>query len=184
MFSTQRRGGLPRFVLAVVILTALVLAGCGYHVVGKGGGSLFTGIKTMAIPVFVNETRRADVESTLTSAIVDEFINTVELTLADKAEVVLEGVVTGYSLSAVSYTNKDVANEYRLTVTLTLRLVRRGVQGAQDEIVWEAKNLSDHEDFVVDGSDISATRDAEEDAFEKLADDMARLVREYMIEGF
>jgi outer membrane lipopolysaccharide assembly protein LptE/RlpB len=185
MFKTRiKRNGLQSFALAVLVLTSLVLAGCGYHVVGKGSSSLFTNIKTMAIPVFVNETRRADVESTLTNAIVDEFVNIVEITNAEKAEVVLEGVITGYTLGAVSYTGRDVANEYRLTVVLSLRLVRRAAEGGEDEILWEARNLSDYEDFTVDGSDIAATRDGEKEAFEKLADDVARLVREHMLEGF
>lgn len=157
---------------------AIGIGGCGYHVVGKGDSSLFTDMKSMAIPVFDNDTRRADIESTLTHAVVDEFINLVEITEADKAEAVLEGRVIGYSLGAVSFTGKDVVNEYRLTVVLSLRLVRGG------EVIWEDKRLSDYEDFIVDSSDIAATREAEEDAFEKLADDMARLVREHMLEGF
>jgi len=138
----------------------------------------------MAIPVFANDTRRADVESTVTNAIVNEFINMVDITDRDKAEVVLIGRVTGYSLGPVSYTGRDVANEYRLTVVLSLRLVRRVEGGKEEEVLWEDKSLSDYEDFIVDGSDVAATRDAEEDAFEELVKDVARLVRERMIEGF
>ncbi|VAV82401.1 hypothetical protein MNBD_DELTA01-902 [hydrothermal vent metagenome] len=173
-----------KFVLAVLALTLFVAGGCGYHVAGKGGNSFFTGIHSMAIPVFTNQTRRADVESTITNAIVDEFVNAVDIRSVASADVVLEGIVVNYSLNTVSYTGRDVANEYRLSVVLSLRLVRRGGEGQKDEVLWEDARLTDYEDFIVSSSDVAATRDAEEVAFKKLSKDMARLVREYMIEGF
>ncbi len=174
-----------RFVLALLTLILLAAGGCGYHVAGKGGDSFFTGIRSMAIPIFTNQARRADIESTMTNAIVNEFVNVVDIVGVADAEVVLEGVIVNYSLSTVSYTGRDVANEYRLTVVLSLRLLRRGGgEGQKDEVLWENSRLTDYEDFTVSSSDIAATRDAEEVAYRKLAKDMARLVREYMIEGF
>ncbi len=173
-----------RPLLATLILILFVAGGCGYHVVGKGGNAFFADIDSMAIPVFTNETRRADVESTITSAIVDQFVNAVDIKSVASAAVILEGVVVGYSLSPVSYTGRDVANEYRLSVVLSLRLVRKGTGGQKDEVLWEDARLSDYEDFVVSSSDVAATRDAEEVVFEKLVKDIARLVRENMMEGF
>jgi len=173
-----------RLVLATLILTLFIAGGCGYHVVGKGGNAFFADIDSIAIPVFTNETRRAGAESTITNAIVDEFLNVVDIKSVASAAVVLEGAVVNYSLSPVSYTGRDVANEYRLSVELSLRLVRRGTDGQKDEVLWEDARLRDYEDFIVSSSDVAATRDAEEEVFEKLAKDIARLVRENMMEGF
>src|ERR1700689_2930107 len=49
-----------------VVLTATVLAGCGYHVVGRSS-SLPSGWKTIAIPAFVNRTTHYRIEQRFTS---------------------------------------------------------------------------------------------------------------------
>ncbi len=183
MHIAERLRGI-RLVLATLFLTLFIAGGCGYHVVGKGGDAFFADIDSMAIPVFINETRRANAESTITNAIVDQFVNAVDIKSVASAAVVLEGTVVDYSLSPVSYTGRDVANEYRLSVVLSLRLVRKGVDGQDDEVLWEDARLRDYEDFIVSSTDVSATRDAEEVVFEKLSKDIARLVRENMMEGF
>lgn len=182
--TTIKKYHAAKLVVALLTLTLFAAGGCGYHVAGKGGDSFFAGIRSMAIPVFTNQTRRADIESTMTNDIVNEFINLVNMSEVKDADVVLEGVILDYSLRTVSYTGRDVANEYRLTVVLSLRLVRKGAEGQKDEVLWENTRLTNYEDFTVSSSNIAATRDAEQVAYNKLAKDMARLVREYMIEGF
>ena len=59
-----------RTVLAVGF--SFVLAGCGYHVAGKGD-KLPTDLHTLAIPAFANGTQVYHIEQDLTSAVVREF---------------------------------------------------------------------------------------------------------------
>ena len=103
---------------ALLVVMAALAAGCGYHIAGKGG-KMPGGIKSVSIPIFFNSTAKPDIESTVTQAFVNEFVNTVHVTTDN--EVVMRGTITSYELTPVSYTQNDVNQEYRLTVTLSLK---------------------------------------------------------------
>lgn len=157
----------------------IVLTGCGYHISGKGGS--FPGnIKTVSIPFFKNQTQRPDVESVITSAIVDEFITSGIVKVASDGEAALNGVIKGYTLTPISFNKNDVLQEYRLTIQLELYLVRI----SDNKVLWQDKAFTDYEDFKVTTSDVTATKAAEWDALKKMAKDSARLIKERMLEDF
>ena len=166
--------------MAVLAFVAAALAaGCGYHVAGKGGGKQFVeGVGTVSIPMFENITGNADVESVITSAMVDELINAVKVD--GNADAVLKGVVKSYELRPVSFSKSDVVSEYRLRVVMSVKFVK----SSDNTVIWHDENISDYEDFTVNTSDISATRDAELTALRKIAKDTARLLRERVSAGF
>jgi outer membrane lipopolysaccharide assembly protein LptE/RlpB len=174
---------LRTFIIFVVFLLPL---GCGYHVAGRGGapGDRATimpgGIKSLSIPFFENRTGRPDVETVVTAALVDEFMNTVDIVPVDTADAVMEGVIKTYKLKPVSFTENDVVQEYRLTVVMSIRLVST----SDGEILWKDDSVRDYEDFTVDTTDVIATKDAEREALKKIARDRARLIRERIVEGF
>lgn len=165
---------LSRFYRIFFIIVLLSVSGCGYHVAGKG--NLQKGINILYIPLFGNATNKPDIEAVITSAFVDEFIAAVEVN--EDSDTVMVGTIRSYVLTPVSYTKSDVNQEYRLAVTLSLRIERDGV------IIWEDMSFNDYEDFTVNIADVSATKDAEAAAFEKLSKDAARLVKERLIEDF
>jgi outer membrane lipopolysaccharide assembly protein LptE/RlpB len=158
-------------------MVVLALSGCGYHIAGKGG-RMPGGVVSLAIPIFVNGTSKPGIEGPMTSAFVRELLTTVEV--REGGEAALDGVIRSYTLTPVSFTKSDVAQEYRLTVVVSLKVTRRGDPAP----LWEDGNISDYEDFTVDPSDVMATNDAEEEAFAKISRDTARLVKERMLEGF
>ncbi|MFQ5586199.1 MAG: LPS assembly lipoprotein LptE [Thermodesulfobacteriota bacterium] len=168
------------FVLFIISLSG-ALSGCGYHIAGKGG-SMPGGVTTLSIPFFQNHTQRPDVETVLTTAIVDEFINTASLQVVKggEGEATLLGEIHTYTLTPVSFDSTDVTQEYRLSIEVDLKLVRRSDEG----ILWERKGLTDYEDFKVTALDVDATKAAEREALEKMAKDMARLIKEQMVEDF
>lgn len=163
--------------LLAVSLLCLALASCGYYHAGRGWPAS-KGISTIAIPVFENTTRRADVEAVFTSAIVDEFVSIVEVVGTGEADAVIRGAVTGYELTPVSFDIGDIVEEYRLSIVLSVRLLR----SADKSVLWEDKAIVDYEDFVVDQSSVAATKDSEQEALRKMALDTARTIREHIIE--
>ncbi|MEK6791689.1 MAG: LPS assembly lipoprotein LptE [Deltaproteobacteria bacterium] len=158
-----------------IVLCMALLAGCGYHVAGKGG-QMPGGATAVSIPVFVNETSKPNIESVVTGAFVDTFVNTVSIT--GSAAVVMKGVIKSYVLTPVSYTRSDVNQEYRLTIVMAITLSR----GA--ETLWSAENITNYKDFAVNQADVTATKEAEDKALAKIALDTARLVKENMLSGF
>ena len=162
----------------LIAACSLLLVSCGYHIAGKGGN--FPGnIKTVSIPFFKNETQRPDVESVITSAIVDEFVTSGIVSVASNGDATLKGAVKRYTLTPVSFSKNDVLQEYRLSIQLEVTLVRN----SDGKILWEDKNFTDYEDFRVT-SDVTATKTAEWDALKKMAKDSARLIKERMLEDF
>ncbi len=160
------------FVLAAVVL---LLGGCGYGIAGRAG-QMPGGVTELSIPMFSNLTKKPDIESLITSAFVNEMVTTVAV--KDDAKAKVDGVIKSYELKAVSFTKSDVNIEYRLTVGLSLS-IKSG-----DTVVWHDDNVVDYEDFAVNPSDVSATRDAEREALRRIAADTARIVKERLLTGF
>lgn len=165
----------PSGLTALFIFIVMLVAGCGYHIAGQGG-KMPGGIESVSIPIFTNSTAKPDIESTVTQAFVNEFVNTLHVTTDN--DVVMRGTINSYELTAVSYTQNDVNQEYRLTVTLSLVLVKGG------DILWEDNAISNYEDFAVTITDVTATNEAELAALKKIAEDTARFTKERMLEKF
>lgn len=163
--------------ILLILFFISALTGCGYHIAGKGG-KMPGGITSLSIPVFTNNTAKPDIEAQVTSAFVNEFVNTV--VVKDKGDAVMSGVIKSYSLTAVSYTKSDVNQEYRLAVIMSLKIVRQGT----GEVLWEDDNVIDTEDFTVDIRSVTATKEAEDEALKKISRDTARALKERIMNDF
>lgn len=160
---------------AFLLILFVLVSGCGYHIAGKGG-KMPGDLASLDIPVFANATHKTNIEAILTNAFVEEMVTTVKV--GKESEGTLQGVIKLYDLTAVSYSKSDVNQEYRLSVVLSVTLLKNGA------IIWKDDNVSDYEDFVVNTSNVTATKEAEEAALRKLARDTARIVKERLLENF
>ena len=98
----------------------------------------------------------------------------------EDAEAVLFGTIEKYKLKPVSFTSSDVVQEYRLYLTISLFMVRR----SDDKVLWQEYDIVDYEDFVVDVNNVSTSEDAEWSALKVIAFDMARSIKERLLEGY
>jgi len=164
-------------VLALLVLTALILGGCGYSL----RGSLPGHIKTVAVPVFKNRTSEPGVETMLTGAVVDAFSTNGRLTVvgAEKADSILEGEVIGYQVLSIAYDPKANVQQYRLVVTMNLRF--RDVK--RDEMIFEQQNLQERSDFRTLGV-VAQTISREETALRAAATDIARAIVSLAVDRF
>ncbi len=160
--------------LALLLMT---LSGCGYHIAGKSG-TLPGGVTSLTIPVFVNSTGKPDIEGIMTSAFVREFVTTVPVKKDADAE--MTGNIVSYSQRGVSFTGQDVTQEYRLTVVVSIVLKDR----KDGHIIWQDKNITDYEDYKVETTDVTRTEEVEIEVLRKLSTDMARKIKERMLENF
>ena len=103
-----------------VLMFVLPFSSCGYHLVGYGS-SLPSHIRTIAIPVFKNVSPEPNIHRDATDAVRQMFIMDGRLKLVgtSKSDLLIRGTLTDYHLRAVSFSDKDVADEY---------IVRLGVQ--------------------------------------------------------
>jgi hypothetical protein len=103
------------------LLFLCLIAGCGYHV----GSVPPAGVTAIFIPVLENATNRQEITSDVTDGIIRRFKTdgTVKITGKDEADAILYGKIVGYRSEAVLYDRQDVANEFRVVITVDINLV-------------------------------------------------------------
>jgi len=99
--------------LSLLVLLALLLNGCGYHLIGTGS-TLPEHLKTLSIPVFTNSSSQPEIHRELTSAIINSFITDgrVKVVREGKSDMVMQGNLIHYELKTVSFSSNDFADNY------------------------------------------------------------------------
>ena len=158
-------------------LLAVSLAGCGYSF----RGNLPDHIKTVAVPIFTNKTAEPGIENFLTSAVVEAYASNGRLRVVkpDEADAILDGEVTGYSVLSIAFDNQANVRQYRLVVTMNLRL--RDVR--KNETLFDQQGLKEQADFQVQGA-VSQTISSEEAAVRTAATFVARSIVSLTIDRF
>ncbi len=81
-----------------VLLVAIFIAGCGYHVAGRGT-ALPSTLHTIAVPAFVNKTHSYRIEQRMTQAVIREFLSRTSYHIVSEpgsADAVLHGEITAW----------------------------------------------------------------------------------------
>ena len=155
--------------LALPGVLALTTAGCGYSF----SGNLPAHIKTVAVPLFVNRTQEPAVENFITRGVVEAFTTNgmLKVVKRDVADAILEGEIVGYSLQVIALNQAANVREYRLVVTLNLRL--RDVRRAS--LLLDEKGFQEKADFQT-AQEVSASITREETALRQAASEIGRAV--------
>lgn len=173
---------MKRSVLFVLCLVFLVVSGCGYKLVGQG--SLPKHIKTIAIPIFANDTLEEGIEEVLTQAVIDEYVRGGKLRLVSESEAdaILRGSIRSYrSDEVVTYNELNEVSSYKLTINVDVELEDR----TNDTVIWKTENLAEDADF--DGGpdvDITTEKENENNALTEVAEELAQRIRALSTEGF
>jgi outer membrane lipopolysaccharide assembly protein LptE/RlpB len=116
-----------------------LLLGCGYQMVGKET-HVPSGLNSVAIPTFVNQTFEPGIEIPFTQAFLREFIQDRRVKVLDRGEAdsILEGVIKSFNIYSVSYDQSGFVLEYQTTVVIDLTLKKR-----DGGILWRENNLSE-----------------------------------------
>jgi outer membrane lipopolysaccharide assembly protein LptE/RlpB len=154
--------------LALGVLAAAV-AGCGYSF----RGTLPEHIQTVAVPVFVNKTGEPKLGSVLTNGVLEAFSTNGRLRVVrrEDADAVLEGEVIGYSVVPISYDSQANVRQYRLTVTMNLKLLDM----KKSAVLFEEHGLSEKADFNVQSA-VSQTIAVEETSVRSAATEIGRAI--------
>ena len=99
----------------LVLLLPLVLWGCGYQMAGRGASQLPPHLRTIAIPVFENNSDEPTIQRPFTETLRRAFITDGRLRLVNNkgsADLVMTGTLTKYWIRAVAFNQFDIATEY------------------------------------------------------------------------
>ena len=150
-------------------LLAAAITGCGYSF----RGNLPEHIQTVAVPVFANKTGEPRIESLLTNGVVEAFSTNGRLRVVNRedADSVLEGEVISYSVYQISYDSQASVKQYRLTVTVNIKLLDM----KKSAVLFEEHGLSEKADFNVQSA-VSQTIAVEETAVRSAAIEIGRAI--------
>jgi outer membrane lipopolysaccharide assembly protein LptE/RlpB len=162
---------------ALLLLAALLAGGCGYTV----RGTLPSHINTVAVPIFRNRTSEPAIEGFITRAVVEAFSTNGRLKVVSsgQADAVLDGEITSYSVSSIAFDKDSNVRQYRLVVTLNLKMrdVRRG------GLLFQQNGVTEQADFRVQDT-VSQTISREETALRAAAVDIGRSIVSLAITRF
>jgi len=150
----------------LVIILALVLAGCGIY---SFSGSMRSGIETIAVPVFENKSVEFGIAEELTSGVIDEFVsdNTLKVIPKSNADAILNGTITRYDRVAYTYDENDQVQEYKVNITVNVNLSK-----TDGTIVWEEAALNA---YGIYSADSETEEDGKIRAIAKAAEDIVNL---------
>jgi outer membrane lipopolysaccharide assembly protein LptE/RlpB len=167
---------------AMLVLVAVVLAGCGYHVGGQGT-ALPANLHTIAIPAFVNKTSRYRVEQKLTGAVIREFLARSSYhVVSDPAagDVVLNGEVTSLeSVVAVFDSTTGRATSMLVTVHMKVSMVER----ESKKEIYRNDNFVFRQPYAI-SSDVPNFFDEQNPALDRLSRDFASQLVAAILEKF
>lgn len=170
----------------VAALVCLALQGCGYSLAGRGS-FLPDYIRTIGVPMFVNNTAVFDVERVLTERVRSELIGRGRYTVQpDRAGVdaVLTGEIQSVNLGLAAFDRQQQATRYALTIVVKVEFtdVKTG------KVLWSNPAWQFVEQFDVTtattGLDASAFLDQDQNALQRIATEFARALVSAILEAF
>jgi hypothetical protein len=177
--SGKRTGAVGALLLVVLLLGSTVA--CGYRLAGQSS-ILPAGIKTIGIPIFINRTKKPELEQRITEHIIDEFVTRGRVRIVpdeNGAEAILYGTIFTYTTVPVLINEQGRATRYEIMITA--RVVLNMV--TTDEILWATDHFLFKQQYEV--PDIAAIySDREIVAIDEVSTDFARSVVSSILEGF
>lgn len=167
--------------LALALLTALS-TGCGYRVAGRAD-RLPPDVKTIAIPIFTNETTKFRIEQRLTAAITREFLERTKYRITPdpaQADAVLKGIVKDVRSGVVAFDlNTGRATSLQIYVLAGVELVDLRTK----RVLFSNPNYAFREQYQISQT-TPALFEEEQPALERLSRDMARTLLTEILENF
>jgi hypothetical protein len=177
----------PRSWLLVASLVGYAMAtGCGYSLAGRGS-FLPDYIRTIGVPLFVNNTVVFDVERRVTERVRSELIGRGRYKVQPDrtgVDAVLTGEIQSITLAPAAFTREQQASRY--TLTLVAKIEFRDLK--TDKVLWSNAAMQFAEQFDVStsvtGLDAKAFLGQDVNALERLAAEFARALVSAILEAF
>ncbi len=156
--------------LAVLVLLAVLSAGCSIVNYSFSGTSIQPDVKTVTIQYFGYKALKVNpnLSNDLTEAMKDKFRKLTKLEQVEMdGDLELAGEVTGYEVRAAAVTANEVAAQNRLTVTVKLKFTNK--KYPEDDF---EKSFSAYSDYDSTNSLDAVESSLCEEIIEKLVEDM------------
>jgi len=166
---------IPAAALAVIVGVAALYA-CGPYTFNP---NLPGHIKSVAIPLFKNpRTFKYGAERILTDAVIDEFVADGSLDVADEnvADSKLTVEIVNYKKEPLSYDVQEVVKEYNLAVVISATFTDL----TTNQVLWQEPSMYESVSYYA----IGARAETEDEALQRLAEELARKLVNRALQGW
>jgi hypothetical protein len=170
--------------LLLAIASLSPFAGCGYGLVGRGGG-FDPSIKRIGIPLFRDNTGHGSLDQKITQKVTEELLKRGRVDVVQTSEgvdAVVEGEIVSYQQQPVGFAGTagaTTASRYSITVTAKVKYFKPG----QAQPIWQNDAFVYRDEYDL-GSDSSSFFDREDQGVDRLAQAFARSLVAAMLEAF
>ena len=182
------RGSLRGLAGPIAVMLALgVSPGCGYGLVGRGGG-FDPSIKKIGVPIFKDGTGKVNLDLKITQKVTEELLKRGKVDVVQTLEgvdAVVEGEILSFQETPVGFsggtgtTGATTASRYAIVVTAKVRYYKPG----EALPIWQNDAFVYRDEYDL-GSDPSAFFDRADQGLDRLAQAFARSLVAAMLEAF
>ncbi len=163
------------WVIAAAVLASAFLA-CGTYTFNP---NLPTHIKTLAIPLAKNpRTFKYGAERILTDAAIDEFVKdgTLDVAAEDVADAKLTVEIVNYKKEPLAYDAQESVKEYNLAIVVSVTFLDL----TTGQVLWQEPSLYDAVPYFA----VGPNAETEDEALNRLAEDLARKIVNRTLQGW
>ena len=162
----------------VLILYCALFTGCGYRF--SGGGSFPSGIKSVFVEIFENNTSETGIEQKFTNDLIYEITRngSVTFTARDSADGIISGAIVSSSTETVSPRGVTAASERRVRIRVDLKLTLSG-----GKVVWSAKGVTANQAYQVEPTN-QQTEENKREAINVISEELAESVLNRLTSDF
>jgi len=167
----------------VFISPMIFLAGCGYHVAGAGT-HLGPDVRTLAVPIFVNNALSYHTNVALTDAVIHELNLRTKMRIlpaenTNNADAILHGTVLTETILPLTYdSSTGASSSFLVTITAKVELT-----AADGRLLYENKDYTFHQQYQ-STQDLPSFIREESPAEKRLARDFAQTLVSDMLDSF
>lgn len=163
-------------------MAIMLAAGCGYHTAGHAS-PVFDGVKSIAIPAFLNQTQTYRIEQNLTSAVVQEMVTRTHYRVlnetGEQADATLRGTVLSTYAAPLTYDSRTG----RAASVLVIVGMKVTVTGRDGKVLFENPSYTFREQYQV-SRELSSFFEEDSPALERLSRDFARTLVSNILEAY
>jgi len=160
------------FLFLVIGSSLTFCVNCGVY---SFSGSALSGVRTVGVPLFENQTTEYDLQEKLTEKVTNSFVedNTLKVVSARGADAVLVGVITRYDRKSHTFDGAGNTKEYISYVYVSVKFEKR----KERETIWEDENMQGWGIY-------DAIEETEEEGKERALDKLAEDIVDQTVKGW
>jgi outer membrane lipopolysaccharide assembly protein LptE/RlpB len=156
----------------IVLLAAFATLGCGYHTAGHAT-RIPASVRTIAVPIFVNQTQTYRIEQMLTRDVVREFLARTHYQIANddgkSADAVLKGTVVSAQAAPLTYD----AQTGRISSAIVTVSMKVSLVDHNGHTFFENQNYTFRQQYQV-SREVTSFFEEETPALQRMSQDFAR----------